>query len=76
MPIGYRQAQNVLESLLRHGSRAELMQRLEPRTGVASRQRMRSAALTLTALEQRWDALSSPLEVRAALADPHTVAQM
>ena len=76
MPTGYRQAQRFLETLLRNGSREELTRRLEPRNGAFAPKLLRSAALSVAALNQRWNLFSTTAEAREALADQHTFAQM
>ena len=76
MPTGYRRAAEFLQQLLTTRTRDELRQRLAPKQGALPPKIPGGSVSTRQAVDDRWRVLKAPAEVRSALADPQTVAQL
>jgi len=76
VPTGYRRAAEFLQQLLTTRTRDELRQRLAPKQGALPPKIPGGSVSTRQAVDDRWRVLKAPAEVRSALADPQTVAQL
>jgi hydroxymethylglutaryl-CoA reductase (NADPH) len=65
-----------LDRLFRDRSQVQLSQRLEPTLASLSLRVPMGPCMTIEGLEQRWQLLNAGANSRAALADPHSLAQM
>jgi len=76
VPTDYRRAAEYLQQLFGARTREDLEQRLAPKHDALPPKIPGGSLSTPRAVDSRWRVLNAPAETRAALADPHTVAEL